>query len=156
MRCNHAHTLASRRLDGRLADAEKRGLELHLSSCAGCRAFAASLESAWRRLDEAAPALPPTPDLFGSIVERVERRRTLATWLAGLVPSLPRFAASAAVLVAVAAGGVALGSAASRPLGRAAPAPFEAALLADAFADVPVGSPLASVDRAFTGARSGR
>lgn len=151
MRCHTAKRLASRRLDVALAAAELRALEAHLASCATCRAFASSLELAWRRLDEAAPPLPPTPDLFGAIVERALRPRGVRAWLGDLAPALPRLAGAAAVLVAVAAAGVGLGAAASRPLGSTAAAPFEAALLADAFADVPVGSPLASVDRAFAG-----
>jgi anti-sigma factor RsiW len=57
MRCRHARTLFSARLDGRIGAEDARALDAHLARCAGCRRAL----SAWAAASAALRASGPTP-----------------------------------------------------------------------------------------------
>lgn len=105
--CDDAQLLVSDRLDGTLGDTQRAQLDAHLAACGACRKVARDLEQIHA---EAAllPTLTPSHDLWASIEARIEvsvvpleshRRSPIARW------STRQFAAAAAVLMAVTAGG---------------------------------------------------
>ena len=105
--CDDAQLLVSDRLDGTLSDTERAQLDAHLAGCAACREVARDLE----QIHTAAASLPtltPSHDLWNGIEARLDasvvsleshRRSPVARW------STRQFAAAAAVLMAVTAGG---------------------------------------------------
>ncbi len=105
--CDDAQLLVGDRFDGTLSDTESAQLDAHLAACAACREVAHDLE----QIHTAAASLPtltPSHDLWNGIEARLDapvvsleshRRSPLARW------STRQFAAAAAVLMAVTAGG---------------------------------------------------
>lgn len=113
--CDDATLLISDRLDAPLPDTQRVQLEAHLASCTACTAVAADLA----KLNSDAAALPlmsPSRDLWSGIEARIDapvvslnerrdaqqetaRRAPAARWTSR------QFAAAAAVLMAVTAGG---------------------------------------------------
>ena len=105
--CDDAQLLVSDRLDGTLSDTERAQLDAHLGACAVCREVARDLEQI-HAAAASLPALTPSHDLWNGINARIEapvvsleshRRSPIARW------STRQFAAAAAVLMAVTAGG---------------------------------------------------
>jgi predicted anti-sigma-YlaC factor YlaD len=92
--CTRARESASARLDGELVELHAAQLEVHLSSCLECRAYAAEIEGIARRL-RVAPLAPPARVAFTPR----RRRRT------GALPA----AAAAAIVIAVAGSSFAIG-----------------------------------------------
>src|SRR5260370_6900920 len=77
-------------LDGAIAPADRRALEVHLATCASCQATWASLSSV-QRLFKAAPLAAPRPGFNGRFQARLAQRRARppAIWGAlalGLAP----------------------------------------------------------------------
>lgn len=147
MRCRAAMKLVSLRLDGRLSSAEAAALDAHLAACSECEATSARVESAWRELAMDA-AVPATPDLWSAIAAGVEEPRGIAGWLASAWRQAPGQAVSAAVLALVAVLGLEVGAIlwnAATP--STASLPLEAVALAEAFADVPAGTPFDALAR---------
>jgi hypothetical protein len=105
--CDDAQLLVSDRLDGTLSDTQRAQLDAHLAGCAACREVARDLEQIHSGA-ASLPTLTPSRDLWSSIEARIEapvasleshRRSPFARW------STRQFAAAAAVLMAVTAGG---------------------------------------------------
>lgn len=105
--CDDAQLLVSDRLDGTLSDTQRAQLDAHLAGCAACREVSRDLEQIHRGA-ASLPTLTPSRDLWSGIEARIEapvvslethRRTPLARW------STRQFAAAAAVLMAVTAGG---------------------------------------------------
>ncbi len=61
-------------LDGAIAPADRRALEVHLATCASCQATWASLSSV-QRLFKAAPMAAPRPGFNGRFQARLAQRR---------------------------------------------------------------------------------
>ncbi len=61
-------------LDGAIAPADRRALEVHLATCASCQATWASLSSV-QRLFKAAPLAAPRPGFNGRFQARLAQRR---------------------------------------------------------------------------------
>lgn len=107
MTCDDAQLLVSDRLDGTLSDTQRAQLDAHLGACAACREVARDLEQIHTET-ASLPTLTPSHDLWNGIEARIEapvvslgshRRGPIARW------STRQFAAAAAVLMAVTAGG---------------------------------------------------
>lgn len=105
--CDDAQLLVSDRLDGTLSDTQRAQLDAHLAACAACREVARDLEQV-HAAAASLPTLTPSHDLWIGIEARIEapvvslgshRRGPIARW------STRQFAAAAAVLMAVTAGG---------------------------------------------------
>jgi len=141
MRCAEAERFVSRRLDGRLAAGDAHALDGHLAGCAACRRLAGRMTRTWELLG-AAPPSAPAPPTWANVVSRLDGRGRWHAWLETLGWRRPAFGVAAAALLAVAASGIGGGMLLSdRLLPRPAPAQFEAAVLAEAFGELPAGSP---------------
>jgi anti-sigma factor RsiW len=103
MSCRDVRRLFTARLDGRLGEAGRERLALHLAGCPGCRAELARWEAASRALRAAGPT--PAPE---GLAERAFRaaiapRRAPAAWflLAGRRAALAGALVAAAVWIGV-------------------------------------------------------
>jgi anti-sigma factor RsiW len=104
--CDDAQALIPDLLDGTLSDTQRALYDAHVADCAECRLLARDL--AGIRDDAAAlPTFSPSRDLWSGIEARIEtpvvemnaRSRAIGRW------TTRQFAAAAAVLIAVTAGG---------------------------------------------------
>ena len=101
--CARVRESISAQLDGELTEHELDSLEMHVSVCPACSAWAEEVQDLTRRLREAQPAEPP----IGFTLPR--RRRTRASAPVALV------AAAAATLVAVLGASHSLGLGSNQP-----------------------------------------
>jgi predicted anti-sigma-YlaC factor YlaD len=148
MRCATVRRMLSLQLDGRLGEEAIPHLSDHLSACTSCARAAESLATTWQRIGAAGTA-PPAPDDFAKIIATVDLRADRWSGLARLMPARRLVAASLAAGVLVGStAGLAMGSAAFRQ--KAPAAPPEITLLAEGLGDLPFGSPVTPVARAFT------
>ncbi len=143
MGCKKAQRRLSAYLDGELSPVERAPLDEHVRGCARCTEELARL-SGLRRLLDGAPDVPVTAGFAGSVRRaaeaRVERARGSAARPAWrFYPAPARVAALAAVVLALALGGLMGTSVASvRTAGlTAAPQETEQDILADALDPLP-------------------
>ena len=104
MDCRNFRTKVSRELDGLLDGADRKDLDAHLASCAGCRRFR-DLSLAGLSMHRSVREADPPPSLLPSILAAVEvgpRWEWMHGWLRVAVPA----AVAAAVVVGVWIGGL--------------------------------------------------
>jgi predicted anti-sigma-YlaC factor YlaD len=157
MRCAMAERFISRRVDGRLPAADLRSLDEHLAGCGACRRLAEQMAGAWDLLGAAPPPAPASPT-WATVISRLDERGRWRAWLETLGWRRPAFglaAASMAVVVGLGIGGGLL--LAGRLQSRPEPAqPFEVVAMAEAFGELPAGSPAESLLGTITGNHGGR
>jgi hypothetical protein len=133
--------MVSRRIDGRMREAERVELDQHLSGCPACLEFQRSLLSSWEALGAwDAPSVPD--EAWPEIQARANQPRSWWTWLKLLWLPAPRRAVAFASFAAVIGVGMAGGALLSRGLPADQPRPpVEMLALAEAFNDLPAGAP---------------
>jgi predicted anti-sigma-YlaC factor YlaD len=96
MKCEDVSNELMLYLDGKSKLADRREIEQHLATCAGCRARAEEFPKVWATLDEL-PAIEPSFGFDARVRQRIagEPQRR---WFEWLVPQ-PRLVFSAALLI---------------------------------------------------------
>jgi Putative zinc-finger len=96
--CHRVEPMLDDLADGQLTAAERRRVEAHLATCAGCRRQLASLEALLEQVDALPRSLPPGADLWPAVAARLTARprRAASAW-----PAWLRQAAAAVVFMAL-------------------------------------------------------
>lgn len=97
MSCNRMKEQILPYLDGRLKDAERRGVEKHLAACAVCRLRVNEFRSVTGLLDEL-PKIEPSAAFDVRVRARIAAEPAKQSWWAWLTPS-PRVAFAASMLL---------------------------------------------------------
>jgi anti-sigma factor RsiW len=97
MNCGHTEKNLVAYLDGKLASAERRQFETHLTICDACQERAEGFRLVWSVLDEL-PALAASPEFDNRVRARVQQEPRRAGFWSWLVPS-PRMAFAATALL---------------------------------------------------------